>query len=485
MEKLYINWEESIKELCQSNWIPFPINNLSAELKEILVKYTIIFENWFWNLNRSHLIWIFRDLKNKKILRENNSLKVLIANRILEIKNTEFQEEELTLSQNISFINCKWESLKISKNIIDKKLIQFNWNRLIKKLEFYDFIWESEIYIDNNSKINNLGFINFNTNWVINIRVKCLQSLKIINSHLESKKINFFNIEIKWTTDILDSDLGETKFNWIIFKKLKLRNSSFFNVTFNWCLFPPSLEDFKNNNKQKDNYRQLKFLMDKNWNYTEASKFYALEMEYYEKSLGLEKMNIYSIFKRIHKEGYRWENTKKYWEQFVLKFSKWVNNFWNNWIRPAFLLFLFAFLATIVDWVSTGLWEKYWNIQWDLFTILGFFLIIVIDYKTSIFKNPWDKIDKLMDHIIWFFILLSVTFMLLDMLVLKSWLASLSLFSNYINPIWVLPEYTIIGWDKIYLHYNGIELFSFVLYKVFYWIILWHLIVAAKRTTKR
>jgi hypothetical protein len=38
----------------------------------------------------------------------------------------------------------------------------------------------------------------------------------------------------------------------------------------------------------KDNYRQLKHVMDKNANYTEANKFFALEMEelrkYYKKN---------------------------------------------------------------------------------------------------------------------------------------------------------------------------------------------------------
>lgn len=33
----------------------------------------------------------------------------------------------------------------------------------------------------------------------------------------------------------------------------------------------------------KDNYRQLKHVMDKNANYTEANEFYALEMDYLRK----------------------------------------------------------------------------------------------------------------------------------------------------------------------------------------------------------
>jgi hypothetical protein len=31
----------------------------------------------------------------------------------------------------------------------------------------------------------------------------------------------------------------------------------------------------------KDNYRQLKFVMDKNGNYTEANNFFSKEMDYY------------------------------------------------------------------------------------------------------------------------------------------------------------------------------------------------------------
>lgn len=492
MKELLINWEESLSSFCRENNLSFPSNSISVELINALSKYKIVFESWFWNLNPSHLIWIFRDVKSKKVLKRDNLFKTLLANHVMIFNNIEFQNEELNLSRNVSLLNCKWKCLTIKKSTVESKTIKFENNKLIKKVQFTDFIWETEIFIDNNSKINDLHFINFNSTWIINIRLHELEKLNIINSHIESRKVNFININIKKLTDILDSDLWETKFNWIIFNKLKIRNSSLIDVVFNWCNFPEYIEDFWNNEKQKDNYRQLKFVMDKIWNHTQANKFFAKEMEYYEKSLWIENKSIIDIFKKSHLERYKWENTQKLWEKIVLIFSKWINNFWNNWIRSAFLLLMLSFLATIIDFWSWQLWKdlqkfssEYWNILWDILMLPILLLIQLIAIKFKAFKNFWTSVDFLLDNFFYFLIFITITLFFLNFFMIENLHWSFSVFSNYLNPLGFLPEYYIEDWEKNYIVYNWIENLAFVIYKILYWVILWHLIVAAKRTTKR
>jgi hypothetical protein len=58
----------------------------------------------------------------------------------------------------------------------------------------------------------------------------------------------------------------------------------------------------------KDNYRQLKHVMDKNMNYTDANEFYALEMLYYTKYIN--KLD-YFTFKSAIKNLYN-SNTDKF-----------------------------------------------------------------------------------------------------------------------------------------------------------------------------
>ena len=109
------------------------------------------------------------------------------------------------------------------------------------------------------------------------------------------------------------------------------------------------------NRKLKDNYRQLKFLMDKNWNHTEANKFFAKEMEYYGNTL-----DIFNIpYSRIFNLN---------WWIFFLQLL--ISNFWNSWIRPILWILIFANLAIayennfiifwIPDWIDFN-WYS-WNL---------------------------------------------------------------------------------------------------------------------------
>ncbi len=474
MKKIYIDSEESLKNICSEYKIPFPSNNISNELKEILESHIIVFENWFWNLNPSHLKGIFQNVDTKKIFKQDNLFKILTSNNVYTFKNIDFLNEIIWLTGNISFINCKWKLLTVDKNWTDNRFVKFEKNRIIKEVQFKNFDWESKILIDSNSRIEKLSFIDFNTNWVVDIRTEQLKSLKIINSHIESRKVNFFNININWLTDILDSDLGETKFNWILFGSLKLRNSSLVNTVFNWCSFPKQLEDFGNENKQKDNYRQLKFVMEKNWNKIQADKFYELEMN---SELASISTNL-SLKKLLNLDYWLFESNNIS-RKIPLTFSKILTNFGNNWIPAFIILNIFVLFSTFSKSLYYKLQNEWINLNWNIYTsdnvsnlekyVSILFILILIYAILKLYSLILNKYP-----LVWFVILILLIY-----------------FTYGVNLIWEYIKLLInpFYWFKDLINnvnnFNWLELISFASYKILYWIILWHLVVALKRTTRR
>jgi hypothetical protein len=174
------------------------------------------------------------------------------------------------------------------------------------------------------------------------------------------------------------------------------------DCVFNWVDFKYNLKEIINKwtvdyKVMKDNYRQLKHVMDKNWNHTEANKFFALEMEYYSK---LENISLY--------------------EKISLLFQKLVNNYWNNWFNNFIIILLFAWLSTLINY---------------------FYLLICYD-------------------------LIKFNFILT--------------FFNLLSPFYWLWKDT----------FNTLNLdlplyWGFILYKIIYWTLIYQLIIALKRTTKR
>ena len=314
----------------------------------------------------------------------------------------------------------------------------------------------------------------------------------------------------KFKLSISDTDLWYTIFNGVELASLGIENVNLHECIFNWCIFPEYLDDILKNEQQKDNYRQLKFVMDKNWNYTEANKFYAKEMEYYEKTLGIEKKWFWWTLIEILKTVWFWWENRKRWERLTLLFSDLITEHWTNLTRWLFILFIFTLLSSSLslsyllmwvnlcntiplnntDWCNNSL--IWLNTVWVLSFLFFIGLFLFIRYQinkdqTDNKKNQENKDKELNIRFELFFL----TFLCLVIIWISLTWGISYLIEDYtynFNPLkhfisLLDPTY---GLFKHQLStYTTIELTYFMIYKIFYWIILWHIVVTARRIARR
>jgi uncharacterized protein YjbI with pentapeptide repeats len=372
MEKWIINESfDSVKNkwnnLYYSNdWWDWKLQNINFLFNDLYIKWYMnfslsnsIIESKYisFNIKGDNIIDWFFDIDNVLF---NNNIKIFAIGiwnyyfskcEFNEIKNIALGRNEIifkdcTFNKDIIFKDCTFNKDVIFKNCIFQKDLIFenctfkwklgikncNWKieirhpKNLKNIKIYND-WENkdkELEI----KINNIKFDkewDYFFSWS-SLKKLTLKSCVILSdyfkmTHLDDIQLNF-----------IDVNLWKTTFNWVEIKKLYLENATLNDCIFNWVEFPKNsrLEEENLSNKQlKDNYRQLKFIMDKNWNYTEANKFYDWEMSYY----------IFS-----------WNWLKKLHNNILWFFQLIISQFWNNWFLSLLWIILFGFIFTRSDW---------------------------------------------------------------------------------------------------------------------------------------
>lgn len=259
-----------------------------------------------------------------------------------EFFNCTFENDFLIISEKITSLNFDKCSLK-------KLIIKKNTNLKEIKLNRISWKW-CDIIIANNYNIKNItiGDVEIKKNriwtlkisktfsseekWLIilyNIYANKIHIDSINTPHkfaiswIDTHKLHFKEVDF-WDSIFNNSTIWEFYLNWSNISNMSLNNLNFET----YSLWNNYYSETLNNINLKDNYRQLKFVMDKNGNYTEANKFFAKEMEYYGKSLD-------------------WKNNK--FEKFIFEFQKIISDFWNSWIRPLVFLSIVILLKTLKD----------------------------------------------------------------------------------------------------------------------------------------
>lgn len=397
---------------------------------------------------------------------------------------------------DITLYQKSLENLTLEKNNFKNWLKIISWwkvtevtnNFQISKLQLHNFIETKTFIFSNNAwKIESIDIHNmritsglrddFLFEW---FKVKNFYINKTINL---SEDLIFSDIEINNLFSVNNSNLWTATFNNLETGKFFLKNTTISKTQLN-ATFLPNLErictirDLEvSNNELKDYSRQLKDLLDKNWNHTEANKFFAKEMEYYEKIIDSKKIFEKWWWRKLHNEGFSSLNAWLIWEKISLYFWSVISNHWNNLIKPIFLIFMLAFFATDIKFI----YETYPN----LFEKLPEFKIY-----TDVWVNELTNLlIKAIPIVIfyWLLFIFSKRFIystiVIFFIIIQFWMW----YHIIDNFIWFLLPFTPFYWldFSAFRELNSIEKAGLWLYKITYGIILWHLIIAAKRTTRR
>lgn len=524
-----------LKDIIDNHDNKLILRNFYVDHRKITRWYSIQ-DNWnklLESIRQNIDLWIewnkYCSNKNALIIFNNSVSSHFLEEKIKDYL-IDWNEEQLSIepfiskyllsNTNISNLNIYKGDYKISNaicnysNVFIKNTIEFTADKKSLNFTYDDVEWSNgEFAFLKWSQITKLNIINNTPHKKVyfnNITISDNKSLEWISSEVilwnieiwELKLLNFSNygsnFELRNLTIanlvIENSDLWKMKFNWVnITDTFSIDNVVLNDCIFNGVDFPEELKDIWNNQKLKDNYRQLKFVMDKNWNHTEANKFYAKEMKTYRNSIDPLKL----WFNKIFQKGFNWKEAKKLWSIISLWFSYQVNDFGNNWIRPLFFIILLALFGTMIDGFSTMINP---NINGDILTIIIIGIILFLDIlkpklfnkfkflnKLKFLKFLDNSIDKtlstILSHFLWFILFFVVMIWLLSLSSADfDWL---KVFWNLLNPLYVLEQFRVTEIWRFPIYYNWIEIFAFTLYKIMYSILLWHLLVAAKRTTRR
>lgn len=515
-----INLSDNVNLNQRDNIIPEEFIKWSAsnivEISNVVFNWAFLNKTWisqttFINCEFNGNINLYKDVTFIDCIFNDNEYSIKFNSWTIKFEKVIFKKDfEIKFNVNywnISFVESKFKNISLKylwtswiyfhDTFFDKLLINdikiIEWNKNIQTwslLPFYIDINSNkktwDIFIDSvdnlenlhiwdtrkkwsfwKIEIHNINFLSWDKNSYI-INDSKISKLDIRYCSNFSNKLIFQNLTLDYLY-LKNSDLWRTTFNWVSINKLFLENVTLNDCIFNWVDFPESykLEESKivSNRHMKDNYRQLKHVMDKNWNITEANKFYELEMEY-EMKKNIEVKIFTNWFLKwlrlLWKEGFKWKKSKFLWERIVLFFWKNINEFWNNWLLPLRFIIVFCIFSTLVDYSYYDFINKK-----DVESIIYNFEMVVIQIGILVVVvYLWIR------H---FIILL--LFILALLIYTSDWYL-IELFFEYLYPLYWLKQ------DFI-KSLNYIELWSFVFFKIIYWILLWHLWVALKRTTRR
>lgn len=309
---------------------------------------------------------LFKTLKNLiekyELQIDNANLKYLLEICIPHYPLFFNQTEDYKYITKIS-TNLKWgiiNQVHIEEISADMIFSNGTFNYLIiKKFEniTLDTVWIWTIQIAEQWNWKNLCFSNLNINGNLVFKDFTLNKLKISKcnivrwmkfsiywSIIEALELSDIELPEEWWLPISNSTINSVFFHRISLEKLKLN-------CIRWNGFEKlqkKLWTQKNSpSEMKEFYRQLKNSHDEIWNKTEANKFFAKEMEYYEKSL-------------------TWKEWDKKTISFIQRFS---NNYGNSWIRPFLWIigisFLYTFSFDCWNFYCTCWWAQNWECFWD------------------------------------------------------------------------------------------------------------------------
>ncbi len=438
------------------------VKTLSIYQHKSLENFDLCFLNWLSSTEKKNLL-------------QHTSIYATKSTSVLwSILNCQIKELELNIF-NDSIKHSKnfpiwwtniWYTSQLTSGIANGSL---KLNSILK-LHKFSVINSSK----KNVSFQKITISNFiQSEWIILISGLIVEELIIDNYELFNWNLTIQNSIIK-NLIIKNSDLWKMKFNWVKIKKtLTIENVTLNDCIFNGVEFPKDyrIEEINKDpvkiryKKMKDNYRQLKFVMDKNGNYTEANHFYAKEMQFHMQHLeAILKNKKQKDISSLEKSWFGWAMSRMVWEKILLSFSKSISEFWNNWMRPIFFLFLLAISATNIKFL-------YFQLPW----LLDNFLASLENFEVHKNVSIQDWVVLLVKVIwIWSF------FILVNKVIKNYFYSSILIFSliiqffmkypiidNFIN--FLVPYYPLYGFDlKWFYELSILEKIFFIVYYILF-----------------
>ena len=290
---------------CTFQQLDFFINDSSKSLKLIGCK-NFFGECTIYNLKKSPLT-----NSNSKEIPLNIKIRHCKFNNDINIKRLWISElliENTSFKQSLKLSDCLIEEIDISNDESNKD------KKKINKIDFEnnEFGKKSDIYFEN----VDIGFLSFKKN---------------VN---DSKFISFFDTNILKELEFINSNLSNMEFHNCnvssaskMFKNVAFISNNGFTI-FNGVKWGDISKTFEKKT-DRDTFRQLKYVNEKQGNIIVANKFYSAEMAAYKKEL------------KDDQNKHNWQDKVIFW------LNEKVSNFSQNWLRPLGWFFLLGFIAFI------------------------------------------------------------------------------------------------------------------------------------------
>lgn len=299
------------------------------------------------------------------IFNKTTNFKDSVFLGIVNFTDTTFKEEVYfhgsVFKDNVNFFNSTFEKAFFGYSTYDKnvyffestfkKEVSFEHSTFQNKFEFVNSVFQNEVsfwgsifhgkvsFLDGPDKKNIKGILKFHSTKFeekssLIIRDFDVKSIIISNLINYSNSLRLTNINVLDNFILVNMDLTKFEFHNLNLIKCKttIKNVSFISslgfTIFNGVKWGNIRKTF-DKTTDRDTFRQLKYVNEKQGNIIEANKFYSAEMKAYKKEL-------------------KGEKCKTHWQD---KIIFWLNekssNFSQNWLKPLGWFFLLGIIAFI------------------------------------------------------------------------------------------------------------------------------------------
>ncbi|WP_196885517.1 hypothetical protein [Aureivirga sp. CE67] len=273
--------------------------------------------------------------------------------KTLYLYDNTFQERPMILNTTINQFNCIQNEFKkgltfhfrernydtFDMILLSSKFLEpfyFEGKILIKKLLFSFSSKNEGIIKFSNIKVNSLSLNGVNNDLLLILKNTILQNIEF-KDFVNKNSLMFQNCQTIYkesSLKIIDSDLGDTKFNdfsFKSFKEIQIENSFINEIktsNVEWFedeqLTTNSEDAFKTQRNKREIYKQLKQALESNGNKIDSLLFKSREKKTYQEELKL-------------------SNKAKYDDRFILWVGS-INNHGQSWLKALWILLIVNFL---------------------------------------------------------------------------------------------------------------------------------------------